>query len=34
MDVDDNNQFVLARLEEEMLDIAEEDIDSVLVVQG
>ncbi len=32
VDVNDDNQFVLARLEEEMLDIAEENIDSVLGV--
>jgi hypothetical protein len=34
MDMDDDYQFMLARLEEEMLDVAEENIDSMLCVQG
>jgi hypothetical protein len=34
MDVNYDNQFVLTRLEEQMLDVAEENIDSVLCVQG
>ena len=32
MYVDDDNQLVLTRLEEEMLDVAEEDVDSMLGV--
>jgi hypothetical protein len=33
MDMDDDDQFVLTRLKEEMLDVAEENIDSVLGVE-
>jgi hypothetical protein len=33
MDMDDNNQFMLTRLEKQMLDVAKEDINSVERVQ-